>query len=143
MTLETLLMHSYRVVPLYEIAVTPQSAPRQTATRFPSKYVMKYRHWRNDFIAAHWKPEWELPEMPVLIFGMPMPKSWSGKKRERMNGTPHTSKPDTDNLTKCLIDSIYGSSAYEGRNDSEVWSEISLKFWSYEGYIKIGKLEQA
>ncbi|MEO1208842.1 MAG: RusA family crossover junction endodeoxyribonuclease [Cyanobacteria bacterium J06638_20] len=142
-TLEALLLSNWRIVPVYEMAIAPQSAPQQgQADRWrPKPKVVKYRAWRDEF-AAHWQPEWKLPEMPVFIFGMPMPKSWSGKKRERMNGTVHLSRPDTDNMIKAVVDSIYRLPRYEGRNDSEVWCAVGLKFWSCEGYVKIGRLVQ-
>ena len=33
-----------------------------------------------------------------VSFIMPMPKSWSKKKRAAMDGKPHTARPDIDNL---------------------------------------------
>ena len=33
-----------------------------------------------------------------------MPKSWSKKKKLLKLGTPHTSKPDLDNLIKNILD---------------------------------------
>ena len=43
----------------------------------------------------------ELPESGWhAVFEMPMPKSWSKKKRAAMDGKPHQSVPDADNLVK-------------------------------------------
>ena len=41
-------------------------------------------------------------------FFMPIPKSWSQKKKTEKCGKPHTSKPDTDNLLKALLDGMSG-----------------------------------
>jgi Holliday junction resolvase RusA-like endonuclease len=61
-----------------------------------------------------------------------MPKSWNCKKKQRHHGTLHRSKPDTDNLCKALMDSIY-----RDRNDSEVADYRAIKLWAYEGAIAL------
>lgn len=45
-----------------------------------------------------------------LVFHMPIPKSWSQKKREQAIGGEirHTSKPDLDNLLKAVKDGLNG-----------------------------------
>lgn len=75
-----------------------------------------------------------LPESGAsVLFILPMPKSWSKKKRAEMNGKPHQlkRKNDLDNLIKSLADAIYG-------DDSCIWQYRGLeKRWGYEGYIVI------
>jgi Holliday junction resolvase RusA-like endonuclease len=56
-----------------------------------------------------------------VLFVMPIPKSWSKKKREAMVGQPHICKPDIDNLLKSVLDELEGT-IY--RNDSQIF-EIS------------------
>jgi len=41
-----------------------------------------------------------------LIFHVKMPKSWSKKKKEAMNGRPHEQTPDLDNLLKGFMDAL-------------------------------------
>jgi len=65
-----------------------------------------------------------------IVFHIPMPKSWSAKKKLEMNGQPHTQKPDLDNLIKALLDAIYG-------DDSVVWSISAEKRWARRGKIEI------
>ncbi len=65
-----------------------------------------------------------------IIFNIPMPKSWSKKKRIEMNGTPHMKTPDIDNLTKALLDAIH-------KNDSHIWHLTLQKIWSNSGSIEI------
>lgn len=64
------------------------------------------------------------------VYFMPMPNSWSEKKKDRMNGLPCTVKPDTDNITKALKDTLL-------KNDSCVWYEKAEKRWAYRGAILI------
>jgi Holliday junction resolvase RusA-like endonuclease len=61
-----------------------------------------------------------------------MPDSWSQKKKEKMNGLPCESKPDTDNITKAIKDALL-------KDDSAVWWEKAQKHWAYRGSIIIFK----
>lgn len=65
-----------------------------------------------------------------IVFHIPMPKSWSAKKKCEMDGKPHMQKPDLDNLIKGLLDAIYG-------DDSVVWSVSAEKRWARKGKIEI------
>ena len=68
-----------------------------------------------------------------IIFILPMAKSWSCKKKEKMNGEPHTQRPDIDNLLKALLDAIY-------EEDCGIWSLSKIeKRWGKVGQIKICK----
>jgi len=58
-----------------------------------------------------------------LEFFIPMPKSWSKKKRERMNLSFHQQVPDKDNLEKAFLDAICTNDAHIARSYSE-------KFWT-------------
>jgi Holliday junction resolvase RusA-like endonuclease len=75
----------------------------------------------------------ELPEAGArAVFFIPMPKSWSKKKRLEMCGTPHKQRPDADNLFKALADACY-------QDDSGIWDFRATKFWGDEGKIVITK----
>lgn len=63
-------------------------------------------------------------------FVVPMPKSWSLKKRGEMNGQPHTQKPDIDNFLKALLDALY-------TEDSHIHTITVQKVWGVEGEIQI------
>lgn len=65
-----------------------------------------------------------------IIFIIPMPKSWSQKKRDLMNGQPHQQKPDIDNLTKSLLDALFD-------DDSHIWDIRTSKVWGEMGQIII------
>jgi len=68
---------------------------------------------------------------------IPMPASWSEKKKKEHVGNPHLSKPDLSNLLKALEDALY-SDRYTGRDDKEVHTigRIS-KVWSRTPGIEI------
>jgi Holliday junction resolvase RusA-like endonuclease len=66
----------------------------------------------------------------TIIFHMPMPKSWSKKKRDSYRGHAHLQTPDKDNLEKALMDALY-------LNDSGVWDTRTVKLWDDEGAIEI------
>lgn len=70
----------------------------------------------------------------VITFVVPMPKSWSKKKRAAMDGTPHQQKPDIDNLTKALLDAIFD-------DDSRVYQISTSKVWGVHGQIVIDHQE--
>jgi len=65
-----------------------------------------------------------------ITFIIPMPKSWSRKKMIEMDGMPHQQRPDVDNLTKALLDSIY-------EEDAGVWDIRTTKVWGALGKITI------
>lgn len=65
-----------------------------------------------------------------IIFFIPMPESWSKKKKQKMNGMPHQSRPDIDNLSKAFMDAVL-------KEDSHVWSIRKEKRWAYFGSILI------
>jgi Holliday junction resolvase RusA-like endonuclease len=72
-----------------------------------------------------------LPEAGAhIVFHIPMPRSWSKKKRSVMNGQPHKQRPDADNLFKALADAIYGE-------DSHIHDVRISKVWSETGRIEI------
>lgn len=64
-----------------------------------------------------------------LTFILSMPLSWSRKKRDRMVGTPHLSRPDSDNLEKAFFDALCPDA------DSHIWGLEKLKLWGYQGAI--------
>lgn len=72
-----------------------------------------------------------LPESGYHItFVLPMPKSWSKKKRQQHDGQPHQTKPDKDNLEKALLDAIFD-------DDCRIWDGRVTKRWGETGQIII------
>ena len=78
---------------------------------------------KNNFSIVH--------EINNLTFVLKMPKSWSKKKKELMNNTPHQQKPDLDNLLKAFKDALL-------KEDSKVHTYGQIKkVWGYHGAILI------
>ncbi len=65
-----------------------------------------------------------------ITFVLPMPPSWSKKKRDAMDGQPHQQKPDLDNLKKSLLDALF-------EDDSHIWDARTSKVWGETGMIII------
>ncbi len=113
---------------LYQI--TPVPKPRQTRSDVWKKRpaVMRYREFADQARLLRIR----LPESGANVeFNIPMPTSWSVKKKEQMNLSAHQQRPDLSNLLKALEDAIYG-------DDSHIWHYRSVcKLWAYEGSIRI------
>lgn len=63
-----------------------------------------------------------------IIFRLPMPDSWSKKKKNKMKGQPHDQKSDLDNLIKAFLDCLTD-------DDSKVYKIKSEKYWATTGSI--------
>ena len=69
-----------------------------------------------------------------IEFYIQMPKSWSKKKKELHNGSPHKQRPDLDNYIKAWCDSVF-------EEDSVVWRFKASKRWTDKpGHIKLSTL---
>jgi Holliday junction resolvase RusA-like endonuclease len=76
----------------------------------------------------------ELPENYLLVFYLPMPKSWSQKKKNEKRHTPHTCRPDKDNLEKGFLDALYSE-------DSQIWDGRVIKLWGDRGRIDVYQID--
>lgn len=111
------------------IDVVPVAKPRMTQRdRWKQRpIVLRYRAYADALRVAHPDP---LPDVLEITFWLPMPRSWSRAKRERMRGEPHRVKPDLDNLTKGFVDALHP-------RDQEVWSCCAAKRWADRGCVVI------
>lgn len=113
----------------YVFPVTPVGKPRQTQRdkwqRRPA--VVQYRDFCDALRAYAAKARFTPPDAGLSItFYLPMPRSWSRKKRRAMALSPHQQKPDKDNLEKAFWDALKG-------DDSTVWHTASVeKRWAGE-----------
>lgn len=116
------------------IPVTPVPKPRMTQrdrwkVRPP---VARYRAFC-DQVRLH---DTKVPACGAhIIFVMPMPQSWSSKKKALHLGKAHLQTPDADNLMKALLDAVYDE-------DSGVWDVRATKVWGYEGKIIIKQTDE-
>ena len=109
--------------------ITPVPKPRQTISDKWNKRdcVMRYRAFADHVRLLGIKLD---PHGESVIFHLPMPKSWSEKKKKFMDGSGHQQKPDVDNLFKSLADAIH-------KDDSHIWNVTISKQWAREGAIEI------
>ncbi|MBU2647518.1 RusA family crossover junction endodeoxyribonuclease [bacterium] len=115
---------------MIELPIEPVAKPRQTQRdKWQQRpVVMKYRAFADELRLRCRVLGFQLTGTLDAVFVLPMPKSWSKKKRAEMDGTPHLSKPDTDNLEKAVQDALCV-------DDSHIWKHRTEKVWGYEGKI--------
>lgn len=123
-----------RVAPVGKPRMTRQDQWRVDSNPDPKKRkrpaVRRYHQYQDALVEEAARQRFEVPDAGLaLAFFVPMPKSWSKKKRARMQGQPHRAKPDVDNLVKAFFDALL-------EEDSTIWSLVGLeKRWSEQGYI--------
>lgn len=111
------------------IHVDPVAKPRMTRSdrwrgRECVKRYFEYRDALRPVVAIL-----EPLETVSLRFQIPMPKSWSRKRRREMNGAPHQSRPDLDNYIKGVLDVL--------DEDKGVWQLQAEKVWAETGSVVI------
>ncbi len=112
--------------------ITPVPKPRMTQADRWKKRPCTQRYW--DFKDKVRELGVVLPERGFhAIFYIPMPKSWSKKKKLEMRGQPHKEKKDIDNLLKALLDAVYD-------DDAHIWDCRVTKLWWDKGKISISEL---
>jgi Holliday junction resolvase RusA-like endonuclease len=92
------------------------------------KAVTQYFNFKNILVLQANLMRFELGKCFDGVFLIPMPDSWSEKKKERMNSMPCEVKPDIDNLAKGFFDALR-------KNDSDIWYHKAEKRWAYKGSI--------
>lgn len=109
--------------------ITPCAKPRMTRADAWKKRPPVLKYWA-------FKQECLLKKVMCkpgdgYVFTLPMPKSWSKNKKDKMNGSPHVSRPDLDNLLKAIFDAVLPE-------DSHMWNiGPTCKIWGYEGSIEV------
>lgn len=113
------------------LPITPVPKPRLTHQgRFSAAAKRYYRyaeHLRLLMAAQHVS----LGDVLSVTFVLPMPHSWSQKKRQALNHQPHQQRPDLDNLLKAYKDALFV-------NDAQIWRYRRVeKRWGTEGQILV------
>lgn len=117
----------------YEFELDPVPKPRMTRRDKWDKRPCVVRYWSycNNLQAEAQKQNYTPSKTLSLIFVIPMPNSWSKRKREAHDGKPHTQTPDLDNLIKAFKDALL-------KNDSHIHTYNSMrKVWGISGKIVI------
>jgi Holliday junction resolvase RusA-like endonuclease len=92
--------------------------------------VTRYFKFQNDVWSEYTQKPFKFPTNLEVVFCIPMPLSWSEKKRQRMNRKPCLTRPDIDNLVKAIMDALK-------IEDGNVWKITAEKRYSYKGSIII------
>jgi len=91
--------------------------------------VTKYWSFKHDLVHKAELMGLQIGDVLSVRFVIPMPKSWSKKKKHRMLHKPHQQRPDLDNLIKAIQDCLL-------QEDSNVWYYRDVcKIWGTEGEI--------
>lgn len=123
-----------------KLPVTPMGAPRQTQRdRWKKRLVVERYHAFRDELRIHaHNAGYDVGVAYAIVFELPMPKSWSQKKRKEHDGRPHQQKPDIDNLVKAFQDTL-------AAEDKAIYRVDAKKRWTSEreGCILVCNLEAA
>ena len=114
--------------------IAPVAKPRMTRRdkRPPVRPVVaKYWAFKDEITLK--KNGFYLPDAFSVVFFVPMPKSWSKKKKALFMGQPHKQTPDLDNLIKGLGDAFKV-------DDSGIYHIHAKKIWWDEGKITIKEI---
>ena len=104
----------------------------------------RYNKYKLDLDSEAKRKSFIMPPIGASItFVIPVPRSWSKKKKKLYHGTFHQSKPDIDNLQKAFLDSLMKEDKQIAHLevqkrwvDFEVgWIEITLK--NYEQVLTL------
>lgn len=118
-------------MPAYRFDVVPIAAPRMThADRWKRRScVVRYFEYRDQVRDQAQVMGFTLPSEFSLWFQLPVPKSWSQRKKRMMFGEPALVRPDVDNLAKGFLD-CFGE-------DKHIWSIQLTKTWHDRGGIVV------
>ena len=112
---------------VYRLDIAPCPKPRMTqADKWRKRQsVMKFFAFRDAVKQDESWKTFELLDMDSfeIEFHVPMPKSWSKKKKADMDKRPHQQRPDLDNYLKAWKDSVY-------EEDAIVWRVKASKLWT-------------
>jgi len=115
---------------MLNIKIHPVSKPRMTRADTWKKRPCVTRYWayKDELKEKIKELDIKVEDDLFLEFYMPMPKSWSKKKKLDLLNKPHQQKPDIDNLVKGVMDAIF-------KEDSHVHTIYAKKIWAKEASI--------
>jgi Holliday junction resolvase RusA-like endonuclease len=93
----------------------------------------KYNQYKINLLAEAKRLRFNLPEQGAhIIFYIPVPKSWTKRKKEEKHFTLHDSTPDVDNCLKACLDSLFA----EDKHIADI--RVTKKWVNAEkGYIDV------
>jgi len=120
----------------YELIVDPNTKPRMTRSDKWKKRKCVVQYYGYKDIVKSEARRLKMPELPTIlqstIFVVPIPKSWSKKKKISLDGKLHTQRPDLDNYLKGLWDALCKEDSHIAKINGPL-----EKRWGKEGKIII------
>ena len=94
----------------------------------------RYNNYKIDLLAEAKSKGFVMPPQGAsIIFFIPVPQSWSKKKKKLHHGMLHQSKPDLDNLLKAFGDALISEDKYICH-----YGELSKRWVDFEtGWIEV------
>lgn len=120
-------------MPTIKLDIVPVPKPRMVRSDSWAKRPAVLRYWDFKHELVRLWGDRELPDTFHVIFTMPMPASWSEKRKSLFDGNPHQQKPDASNLLKAFEDCLWAE-------DSCIWDVRATKVWGMDGSITISNL---
>jgi Holliday junction resolvase RusA-like endonuclease len=110
--------------------ITPIPKPRMVRSDSWKKrsIVLSYWAFKKELVLKANLAKLKLEPEINIVFYLPMPESWSKKKKAEMDNQPHKSTPDGDNILKAIFDCLCDQ-------DNFIWKVSYEKRWSYKGKI--------
>ena len=90
--------------------------------------VAKYFQFKDMVRQQASQMNYKMGDTLEVIFCVPMPLSWSEKKKQRMNKLPVKTRPDVDNYVKAFMDTLT-------KEDGNVWLIKAEKRHAFQGSI--------
>lgn len=115
-----------------EISIDIKPVPKPRMVRSDSwkkrPIVLTYWAFKKELVLKANLAKLKLESEVSIIFYLPMPDSWSKKKKEEMNNKPHQQTPDGDNLIKAIFDCLCDQ-------DNFIWKVSYEKRWGHKGKV--------
>jgi len=109
-----------------------QAVPKPRMTRADAwkkrPCVLRYWTFKDELKRLLKEVDLQIDAELFMEFYIPMPKSWSKKKKAEYKGKTHQQKPDIDNLLKGVMDAIF-------KEDSHVHTVYGKKTWAEEASV--------
>lgn len=108
----------------FDVIGEPVGKPRMTQRDkwLKRDCVTRYFAWVNHArLVAPKNLTLEPSTIDVLAY-LPMPASWSQRKKDDAQGKPHRYKPDADNILKAVCDALFAK-------DEVIYEKRVRKFW--------------
>lgn len=108
--------------------IEPVSASRPRVTQHGTFYAEPYNQFKKDMdvLLMGKRVLYAEPLKLDVTFFCTIPKSYSKKRRDEMDGTFKATKPDLDNFEKALYDAMNGVMYVD---DSQIVEHTTRKIW--------------